>query len=655
MNVNKISKIFIEQDEEIVFVVENIINAPSDRVIVVVPNVSALTSSAVSLKILSKQILKSNKLVVLVSDNINARHMAEKANMVVKAKMSDVTTDAWAEARDLKSRQLDELEKLKKELLGGRTPGIEVDIKEGPIAAKVVDAPEDVKAEEEIKPIMERPRQKPKIVDINAIKFVAGGDIADMPELLDIERRRMNDDDISVNDEAMEDALEKESKESDLVGTDVDAIIRKHKRQNFKLGLPKFKLSMPTFFKKLGSGWGIRIILAAIIIFLGYSVYAYFSTSTVAFTIYLNKTTSPISKNITADTSAVQNIPDKATIVAENLSKQATQTGTSVPTGTGQTGSQATGQVTIFNLKATSVQLPAGTVLTEQKTGTGLKYTLPTAVMVPATSGGTLGKVDSVAITSLTFGTQYNLSTTTPTPASIKFAVGSYNINTEVYAEAFSDVTGGTTQNTTIVSKDDVDALKATISDQLKISLMDQLKSLLSSDDILLTGSEKYNEDSFKTSVAVGSAVTTTGTDSDNVQFTAELKMTLTAIKISKTDLNSIAKSIVELANQSKTTSSVQSISVSISDPIIENVKIDGAKATFDMRTNATIFPDLKVDDLKNLVAGKSVDEAKALLGRFGGVQNVRAIYNPPYIPYAIQKVPDDVSRISISTTEYIP
>ena len=113
MNVNKISKIFVEQDEEIVFVIENILNATSDRVILVLPNVSALTSSVVSLRILSKQIVKSIKQLVLVCDNTNARHLCSKSDLAVRSKISEVNKEAWAEAKELKTKLLDENDKIK--------------------------------------------------------------------------------------------------------------------------------------------------------------------------------------------------------------------------------------------------------------------------------------------------------------------------------------------------------------------------------------------------------------------------------------------------------------------------------------------------------------------------------------------------------------
>lgn len=632
MNVNKISKIFVEQDEEIVFVIENILNATSDRVILVLPNVSALTSSVVSLRILSKQIVKSIKQVVLVCDNGNARHLCSKANLAVRSKISEVDKEAWMESKELKVKLLDENEKIKKELLGARTPDSESSgISEGPVTAKLID--EEPAVEDEIEPIITRQRMKGKVIDVNGIKLFSGADITDAPDLLDLERRRLNDEEIT---EEEEEYVEREA-EGDLVGTDINY----SKRNKVKLPRTKFKFKMPLFMTKLAnSGWGPKLIGIGVLVFFLYAIFAYFFTSDVGFTIYQESRTVQIKKTIIADSAAQQIIPDKLTITAEIFTKSGTVNGSAEPTGIGKTGESATGQVTIFNLTAASVTLPVGTALTEQKTGRSLKFLTTAEVTIPALIDTTPGTA-SVAVKAETFGEAYNMTGT------VTYKIGTFDINTQMNGKSFIDFTAGTTEDTIIVSKEDIEALKATLSDQLKLDLSTQVKALLADDDILLVGSEKYTDETYTCTAKEGDAL---GEPTDGVlpKFTGELKLTITALVISRADLRTIAESVIRQENSTDN----QEIAVTLNDPIMENVRVEGTKATFDLRAVAKVIGVLDADKLKTLIMGKSVDEAKLILGRFQGVTDVRSRYNPPFIPYSIQNVSDDPQRVTIILAE---
>src|SRR5689334_941816 len=117
---NKAHKVFVEPDEEIVFTVEKLLNAETNRIILVVPHNAALVSSAVSLKILTRQMLKTSKLVVMVTDNKFGQKLAEKAGIVVTTKISEVDKDVWLKAKELKERLASERDRLKSELLGAR-------------------------------------------------------------------------------------------------------------------------------------------------------------------------------------------------------------------------------------------------------------------------------------------------------------------------------------------------------------------------------------------------------------------------------------------------------------------------------------------------------------------------------------------------------
>jgi hypothetical protein len=117
MILSKSQKIFIEPDEEIVFTVERVLNAKSDRLILIIPHSTILTSSAVSMKILASQVAKSDKYIIMVCDDFHASQLAQKANILVKGKISDIDKDAWAKAKELKDLIITEKNRIRTELL----------------------------------------------------------------------------------------------------------------------------------------------------------------------------------------------------------------------------------------------------------------------------------------------------------------------------------------------------------------------------------------------------------------------------------------------------------------------------------------------------------------------------------------------------------
>ena len=170
--------------------------------------------------------------------------------------------------------------------------------------------------------------------------------------------------------------------------------------------------------------------------------------------------------------------------------------------------------------------------------------------------------------------------------------------------------------------------------EQVKTTLLADIKNLLSVDDQLLLGSEKFTEVSFTTNVKENEKA-------DN--FTADLKMTLSIMRVTKSDLKTI------LTESLKSEYSVAKVSVS--EPVIENIVIKDNIATFDIKANASTANDIDLEILKVEIKGKSVNEAKEYIKNISGIEQVTIRYNPSYIPYAWQMIPDDVSKISLTKT----
>src|SRR3972149_401224 len=176
--VQKAQKIFVEPDEEITFTIEKIRNIGVQRAILVVPHNAALVSSAVSLKILTRQTLSTDKLVVVVTDDSAGRRLSEKAGLIALGKISEVNKEVWQKVKELKVSQQNEKEKIKSELLGERTETVEKEVAgHKTVKASLEDEPGN-KAEknEEAEVVSEKPRLEPRVISISGINIVGGGE-----------------------------------------------------------------------------------------------------------------------------------------------------------------------------------------------------------------------------------------------------------------------------------------------------------------------------------------------------------------------------------------------------------------------------------------------------------------------------------------------
>jgi hypothetical protein len=629
MVANKTVKIFIEPDEEIVFILEKIMQAGSSRVILIVPSTAALISSAVSLKILSRRLVDTPILSVLVCDNEGASGLAKKANLMMCKKVSAVTKEVWLETKSLKETQKQEMNRLKAELLGERKEEVisDQDLNEveatneesTPVKAKIIDEPMPMVAPV----ITAKPRLKGRVVDIGKLKIYSGGDIKENQELLNLIRDRKKDGKV-VNltlDEASDDNSEDmDTRKKGLLGQDVieelnsaGDTFRTRTTKRASSGISNFFGKISAFFKavsikKVLLGFGIALIAFFVV------SYLFFVSVDISITLSENKISAKTS--ITAKTEAKEVDTAESIIPAMSITKENTSSSEAQTTGIGYTGEYAQGTASFINTSSSPVTIKAGTQISLDS-NTQLKYTIAEDLVIGA-QGATTKLIKAV-----NFGEEYNIKETLQ-----EFTATGHS---DIAVSNITQISGGTKSEVKVLSKEDIESLKASMEEQLKSVLINDMKLILNEDDILLTGSEKF------------SVVTFTTSKNENDQtdtFTADLKMTLTAMKVLKSDIKLL------LADKVKTENSVDKVQVS--DPVVENLTIAENSATFDVRANADTANDVDLEVLKQEIAGKGVLEAKDYIKNLSGVEDVRIRYTPAYIPQSLQKIPDDLSKISM-------
>lgn len=618
----KVSKIFVETDEEIVFTIEKVKEAGSPRVVLIVPHTAMLLSSATSLKILSRMMLDTNKLLAIVSENELANNLCEKAGLVAVKKVSLVTGDIWQRAKQLKDTMLETRDKNRKELISDRNiPEVEEEIiKSEVVKAEIVD---EEPVEDKVI-FTSKPRLKEKVVDLVNLKLYSGGDILDNEELLELERQK-NNPELEVEFEADNSG----KKSSFLTGRDMTMGTESDTRKN-KINLNKgnniFSKIFRLFARLVARFSLIKLILGFVFILALVFLFSYYVLSSVVISIELKESSQTVSKTVTAKTDQTGVALDTLTIPATQVSKTSSASLEAPATGTGSKGEKASGIVTVYNLTDDDITLKAGETFTSP---TNLKYKTNTAVTVPKVDAENKpGKID-VSITAESFGTQYNIIGEQKT-----FQVGAY-LTSKVNAVNLLDITGGTTVESVVVSKEDLDSIKATLSEQLKTELITSLKSLIPNDSLLLTGSEKFVDVSFTCDKEE---------NAEAEKVICDYKMTVNGLTVTKADLKKIATEILKNDEQG------DMAEVNINDPVLENIKIqDGNVATFDFKTKASIVGDVDLETIKAEIKGKTVEEAKQYIKSIPSVENVIIKYNPPFIPMGIQRIPTDDSKITMN------
>ncbi len=676
-------KIFVDLDEEIVFTVEKIINASAKRVIVVIPESANLVASLVSLKLLSSQISRSNKVIVAVTEDQLGLKLSKKAGLVTTTKISDITPEIWIEAEKLKKAFLEERDKLKHKLISARTESQDYKIvddanskdeKEEEEKAKVQESLEDEGKEEQVENndqeteieyvsgLSKKPRLDPKVVNLGTIKVLAGGDIekrgefvnemvgaintpkpvkstihkqekiVPVPELKEenVETRDNQGNRVDkVETEDEQGNVKQSPKRMDLIGRDLAAIVPEGKKHNFRRQdsassktnslspkIAELKRKFSTFY---GQGNQKYKVLATIVVV---SALLYFLTVTVFTSASVNITVAKanvavsdkVEGQVGGQLDAEKFIVPVRSIKVNNSSSNSADT-----TGQAKDGNRAKGIVYFYNQTNQVINLPAGTVI--ENISTNAKYKLTAAAAVPKADGpGDIGVIKDIPMEAESYGEKYNVT------GSATYKVTKYTTD-QLTARSFSDVTGGTTSEELAVSQSDIDDLKNGLVDELKNTLNAEISQLVSTDEILISGSTQYGNPKVTSDKKVGDKA-------QAVNVTVDLEATAYVVKTD--DLKALVAEIIKAKSDFEGEVDVDKLQV----PQIANVVLSKDKVTFDISADGNIVAGVTEDEVKNSIAGKSPEQARKYLAGLEGVQRYELDVNPFYVPKFLKKIP---------------
>jgi len=298
-------------------------------------------------------------------------------------------------------------------------------------------------------------------------------------------------------------------------------------------------------------------------------------------------------------------------------------------TGEEEIGEKATGTVTIFNSSTSKKELPEGTVITSSN---DLDFALDKIVIIASASGDIFAGIQSgtakVPVTASGIGKEYNI------PSGTTFTIGSDSTLGARNEEAFS---GGSKEEVTVVSKNDIAKLTKDLPNSLQKTAEDQLSQRLGKREVLLTA---YTE--FTPSDKAFSA--TEGDEADTV--TLESVVEFTGVFYDNSELIEFTKSRIKQEFAQDLTVDESGIRNTLSD-IEEN---DENEYSASLAIEADLLPKIDIEKLKEEFKGKSFDEVNRQFERLPQVINTHISLFPP-VPFLPQIMPRRSENIEIIVT----
>lgn len=423
--------------------------------------------------------------------------------------------------------------------------------------------------------------------------------------------------DLAGKDEPEEIALDDDEDDAELkaaAGASAGVAATKHKpAKTAGLKVPNFD----RFRVLLLLGGGALVLL---IIFLILAV-----TVLPKATVTVHTSSTPVSLDTDYTASGTAKELDESKKIIPSVFKTSDQISNQQVNATGQqnNGDKATGTVTM-SAGACSADVPADVPAGTGFNSGGLNYiTKEGASFVPHVSGGKCSyRADSISIVAQAAGAKYNTSISGATVRSGVTADGS--------------ASGGTDNNVTILSQQDVDGAKAKISsaDSDKFS-KDFQKQLSDQGLYVLASTLKVGDPAVTSTPSVGQPASTAQ---------VSIKITYSVIAVQKTNLQqAVTDALNKQVDQKKE-------KLSDSDPLsglqitVQNQQPNSPNATLALSKDTTAVPILDEGAIKSQIKGDKENQIKDYINTFPGVKSVDVKFSP----FWVSKAPGNTGKIKI-------
>ncbi|HSX23677.1 MAG TPA: hypothetical protein VLE74_01105 [Candidatus Saccharimonadales bacterium] len=297
-------------------------------------------------------------------------------------------------------------------------------------------------------------------------------------------------------------------------------------------------------------------------------------------------------------------------------------------TGQRDDGTKATGTMTITNCSSDVVTLNAGTVFTANS----LNFLSTDNVSVPKSSysntpGGFVcdkNGTKNVGVTAQNGGDKYNLSAR-------QYQIS--NSPTNVSASG-SDMNGGTSKITQVVSQQDVDSAKQKVIDRLNAAAGPELKAQFTTDkSIALEDTLTPGAPTVASTPNVGDAGST---------VTVSVTITFDELGVKQDDLKQLVeadiKKHIDVSKQVIQDNGLGKAVLAVVD------KKSASEVKFEVKTLATAGPQLDGAGIKKQIAGKKKGQSQSIIQARPGIKDVTITYSP----FWVYSTPKNVKHITV-------
>lgn len=694
MSILTAEKIFIDQKEEITFIIDRVLSSNKNKVIFIVPQGALLLSSPISSKILFKEVSKLKKAAVVVTEDPYGINLAERVGFVVEPKVSQINGESWQVAVSRMENYLEKLNMKKQEL--STQVAVEDKLEEEKVEhadaidgdEEVAEVKEDVKEEtqedekvEEIEKENEtdakeaasvaaaaavsaettealknyaKPRMDAKVVDLDGIELFAGGDIKKIkkaPEQYDKIQDINNIQDDFMAENIPADRVRKMSASGKFTGKDFTRVVQKpsgissffdnlfRKRRPPQEDTAEYTLAQARR-KKI-------IMVVGGLVGLGLLILVYlmaFEFSSVDVRLKFKTEEIPVTATVLANPNATELSTDTTPIAvpAQVLTvEKISGSWTGAANGAGKKGTKSAGVVSVYNTSSpTKIVLAAGTKLTNQ--GNNKQYVFRNEVSIDGIDdgGGVPGAkvAEDVQITGIDFGAEYDLDCSV---ANCNFIIEGYQFS-NLYAKGFDEIKGGVAEAFTTPTQENIDTLKTEKLKELKTQAENKLRNIIPVGSILVPETIEYTETAVTTVPKVGE-------EAKDKTFTLSVELAVSGYSIKNEDLKEAGEFVLTSDQESEGSTVVVD---NLKTPTVTKVEKNPATAggfllTITSAGSVGLRP--SEDEIRSNIQGKSLDEAtKYFEDDVSDLEDFRINFTPGIVPGFLRRVPNVNSRVNI-------
>lgn len=459
-------------------------------------------------------------------------------------------------------------------------------------------------------PVAKNLQSKPEMAPINALEVDDGDDVID-------------GNDLPVGDHA------KQASDSDDDGAISAAIAtsdmaeppkpgERSRRAKAKSGpkVPNFN----TFRKKMVFAVGGGVLLVTFL------VWAIFFAPQATVVVAAKTNDSSINAKVTIGDALSTDLAKK-TLKATKAQKTEKKTVDFAATGSKNVGEKASGTVSLRNTSPNTVAVPGGTTLSSQG---GLAFVTSGSVVIPAATlsfscqpNNLCPGTATVSVVATEAGAKYNAVN-----GSLSGAPGGATATLQ------SATSGGTDKIARVVTAEDVQKAKESLTDNNTSSVESQLKSSMKNVRVI--------DESFKVDYTDVKSAPEVGTESQSGNATLSTTVVYSLHGVSSSELSKYLDSYLNKQLSSRKDQRVYANGGA--DAEFQDVAASGANLEATLIATAKVGPRLDEASIKKQVLGRKTGEIQETLQQVQGIESVEV----NYYPFWVTSVPGDEKKVTI-------